>query len=358
MRCCICKKEFGVKGFPEHLKRRHKLTSQEYYDMYLKTESDGKCIQCGKETDFLSVSLGHKKHCCAKCAAKTGSQKFQETCLRKYGVNTPFKSDEIKDKIKKTNLEKYGAENVFASEYGKQKMKETNLEKYGVEYVSRSKEIRAKANKTNLEKYGAENVYASEYGKRKIKETNLEKYGYEHATSSPIIQEKVNKTCREKYGGRWCASQEILEKTLETQKKNKTLNTSKIEKELGIELRKIFPDLKTQYKSEDYPFMCDFYVPSLDLYIEYNGFITHNRRFFDKNNREDVEELNRYILRSKELKKKNGNKTTRYDILIEVWTYRDLLKLETAIKNNLNYVVWFNEEQAHDWIEKYKESIL
>lgn len=28
-----------------------------------------------------------------------------------------------------------------------------------------------------------------------------------------------------------------------------------------------------------------------------------------------------------------------------------------ALENNLNYVVWFNKEQAYDWIEKYKETI-
>ena len=36
----------------------------------------------------------------------------------------------------------------------------------------------------------------------------------------------------------------------------------------------------------------------------------------------------------------------------------DLLKLETAIKNNLNYIAWFTPQQAYDWIEKYKENNL
>lgn len=357
MKCCICNKEFGIKGFPEHVKRKHKLTSREYYDTYLKTENDGKCIQCGNATDFHTISLGYKKHCCRECAAKTGTKEAQKTCLRKYGVNTPFKSNEIKEKIKNTNLERYGAENAFASKVIQEKIKKINLERYGVENVSLSKEIRDKANKTNLERYGAENVYASEYGKQKMKETNLKRYGVEIASSSKIIQERVNRTCKERYGGRWCASQEILEKTFLTQKKNGTINTSKTEKELEVELRKIFPDLKTQYKSEVYPFACDYYIPSLDLYIEYNGFITHNRRFFDKDNKEDIEELNQWILRNKELKKRNGNKVTRYDNLIYIWTERDVLKLETALKNNLNYIAWFNKEQAYDWIEKYKENL-
>ena len=357
LKCYICEKEFMSRGFSEHLKK-HNIRPQEYYDTYLKQEDEGKCVQCGNETDFISFSFGYKEHCCKECAAKTVSQRAQETCLRKYGVNTPLKSQEVKDKIKKTSLERYGVENVLSSKIVQEKIRKTNLERYGVENVSLSKEIRDKANKTNLERYGAENVYASEYGKQKIKETNLERYGVENASSSKEVQEKVNETCKERYGGRWCASEEILEKTFLTQKKNKTINTSKTEKELEIELRKIFPDLKTQYKSEVYPFACDYYIPSLDLYIEYNGFFTHNRRFFDKNNKEDIEELNRCILRSKELKKKNGNKATRYDSLINVWTYKDLLKLETAVQNNLNYIAWFNEEQAYDWIEKYKENNL
>lgn len=32
-------------------------------------------------------------------------------------------------------------------------------------------------------------------------------------------------------------------------------------------------------------------------------------------------------------------------------------KLNTALENHLNYIAWFNEEQAYDWIEKYKEII-
>ena len=77
MKCLICNKEFHVKGFPEHLKK-HKIVPREYYDTYLKQEDDGKCIQCGNETDFISVNLGYKKHCCKECAAKTGSQNAQE----------------------------------------------------------------------------------------------------------------------------------------------------------------------------------------------------------------------------------------------------------------------------------------
>lgn len=55
---------------------------------------------------------------------------------------------------------------------------------------------------------------------------------------------------------------------LKVQKSNKTESENKI----YSELIKIFPEVKRQYKSKEYPFFCDFYIPSLDLYIEYNGF--------------------------------------------------------------------------------------
>ena len=139
-------------------------------------------------------------------------------------------------------------------------------------------------------------------------------------------------------------SPESLEKVLSTKKRNNTFNTSKPEKNLETKLRKLFPDLKTQYKSDVYPFACDLYIPSLDLYIEYNGTWTHGGHFFDKNNPEDLKVLELW-------KSKN---TKYYNNAVYNWSVRDILKLETAIKNNLNYIAWFNEEQANDWIEKMR----
>jgi hypothetical protein len=41
-------------------------------------------------------------------------KKTQATCQEKYGVDSPFQSPEIQEKIKETNLKKYGVENVFS----------------------------------------------------------------------------------------------------------------------------------------------------------------------------------------------------------------------------------------------------
>lgn len=162
----------------------------------------------------------------------------------------------------------------------------------------------------------------------------MERYGVENYSQSEEYHQR--------YPG-------LLKKRLETMKEHKTFNSSKAENGLEVKLRELFPDLKTQYRSELYPFKCDFYIPSLDLYIEYNGTWTHGYKFFDKNDENDIIRLN-------ELKEK-VEKSKFYTTAIEIWTVRDVLKLETAIKNNLNYVAWFNEEQANDWIKAQKKRL-
>ena len=267
-------------------------------------------------------------------ASKEIVERYHQTCLDKYGTKWASQSEEVKDKIKRVNLEKYGAENIYASEYGKQRIKETNLERYGVEYSFQADEV-----------------------KEKIRQTNIDRYGAEYATQSPIVQERTMRTNLKKYGATnpMKATLDTLpegsnigtlpvDKILDTKKKNKTFSTSKAEKELGAKLRELFPDLKTQYKSDVYPFACDYYIPSLDLYIEYNGTWTHGGHFFDRNNQNDLKVLETW--------KSKG--TRYYNNAITCWTIKDILKLETAIKNNLNYIAWFNEEQASDWIEKMR----
>ena len=362
MKCLICEKETnGYIGLCSHI-HLHNISSKEYYDKYLKQENEGKCLECGKETLFKGIRNGYRDFCCCRCSTlntktqekrkntnlekygvesttqlQSTKDKIKETNLKRLGVDVPAKSKIIQDKMAKTNLKRYGHKAPMQSKSIQEKAIKTNLKRRGVKYPGQSEEVKEKTRKTNLERYGAENTFASEIIKEKIKETNLERYNAETWRKSEIGRE----TLREITG-----SKEFKQKCYDTKKKNNTFNKSKIEKELEVELRKIFQDLKTQYKSEVYPFDCDFYIPSLDLYIEYNGTWTHGGHFFDKNNQEDLKILELW-------KSKN---TKYYESAINVWTQRDVLKLNTALENNLNYIAWFNQEQAYDWITKYKES--
>ena len=67
----------------------------------------------------------------------------------------------------------------------------------------------------------------------------------------------------------------VKQKVKDSKKKNKTFGKSKSEDQIYQLLLQKFNKVERQYKSEQYPFACDFYIPSIDLYIEYQGFYTH-----------------------------------------------------------------------------------
>jgi hypothetical protein len=83
-------------------------------------------------------------------------------------------------------------------------------------------------------------------------------------------------------------------KMLNTKKRNGSLGKSELENKLFKYLNKTYPDLKRNYRSELYPFSCDYYIPSLDLYIELQANWTHGLRAFDPKNKDCVEKLNQW----------------------------------------------------------------
>ena len=90
--------------------------------------------------------------------------------------------------------------------------------------------------------------------------------------------------------------------------------------------------------SEEYPFPCDFYIPSIDTYIEYQGFWTHGKEpYIGSEEQKNV--LNLW---------KNKN-STQYKRAIKTWTIEDIKKREIAIQNNLNWLEFFNMNQFMHW---------
>ena len=134
---------------------------------------------------------------------------------------------------------------------------------------------------------------------------------------------------------------QIQEKIYLVKKQNNSFNTSKYETIIFDKLKNKFPDTKKQYKEKRYPFNCDFYIPSKDLFIEFNGMWTHHTEFFDKKNPKHIELLNLW-------KSKN---TEFYKRAIRTWTETDIAKKEIAEKNNLNYLVLWNIEDFNRWYQ-------
>ena len=172
--------------------------------------------------------------------------------------------------------------------------------------------------------------------------------------------EKNRQTCLEKYGvDNWFKTKEnhsleLEKRRIETMKLNNSFGNriSKQEKEIYDKLIIIFPNIKTQYKSKLYPFNCDFYIPSLDLYIEFNGSDLHGFHPFDKTNKDDILRLNDLIERSKKLKEQDKRVKNRYDYSIYTWTDLDIRKRNTVKENNLNFIEFWNINEVKEWVTK------
>lgn len=134
-----------------------------------------------------------------------------------------------------------------------------------------------------------------------------------------------------------------------TKRANGTFASSRLEDELYELLLEHFEenDIKRQYiDKERYPFHCDFYIESRELFIELNGYWTHGPHWYDSNSEEDNERLE--LWKSRIIK---GDHSV-YDDAIDTWTRRDPLKRKTAEENNLNYLVFWdnNLTDAKEWL--------
>jgi len=127
-------------------------------------------------------------------------EKTKATNLKRYGVENPFQSDEVKHQIIQTNRKRYGVDHPMHSDVIREKTKATNLKRYGVENPNQSPVIRDKTKATNLQRYGVECLFQSNEHKDKIKATNLKRYGVENPMHSDAIKDKIKATNRKRYG--------------------------------------------------------------------------------------------------------------------------------------------------------------
>lgn len=318
---------------------------------------------------------------CVLCA-KEIREKIADTCMKKYGKPYVLLTDEQqaertrkwheKDeqrvkKTKETNIKKYGAEYFIQSQVYKNKIQE----KFDADHISRSQyiiekqpEMIEKRRETTFKRYGAYNAMNVPELREKHQKTCVRKYGSEQVLSDPVVREKIMKTNETKYGVKWAIAskyiQEIVRKNnikrygvpntmqlpnvtkkgYETRRKNRTFNTSQGEKEIYRLLLKKFEDVKCQYISEEYPFHCDFYIPKLNVYIEYQGTWTHGFKPFE-GTEEDLVNLDKW--------KQKALSSKFYRNAIDVWTKSDVEKRRLARENKLNWIEFFNMNQFEEW---------
>lgn len=260
----------------------------------------------------------------------SSTKRFTTRILKFFDIKKDKKLRQLKNE--ELFIKKYGVKNPMFLDSNKKKLKNSFLEKYGIENPSYDKNVLEKRKQTCLKHYGVEYSFQSEKIKEKSKQTLLKKYGVEYISQSQIIKDlyQQNKDI-------------ILKKIFNTKRKNNSFNISKQEDTVYELLIQKYPNVLRQYKSKLYPFNCDFYIPELDLYIEYQGFWMHGFEPYT-GSKEQKEKIKLW----------ESKNTSQFKNAINTWTIRDPLKRETAKKNNLNYLEFFTIKQFINWFNQIK----
>ena len=385
-------KHIAIKKYIENRYSDSQSTQETLYRMINNIEIRPICKSCGKPVSFNGYKGGFSTFCCSKCASNDPEvkQKVIQTSLIKYNALYPSQNKEVKqkqsktinsksieqkkqasNKVKKTKLLKYGDENYNNHE----KTSQTKLLKYGDKNYNnsekqkqtciannggigfQSEKIKEKYIKTCQNLYNVNNGGGSEKAIEKIKEKWKLKTPEEFAN----IYKKHQNTCLLLYGetsysktleyrkfvSDMVSSPEYQEHQLYIKKLRGTINSSKVEQQFKEYLEQNFPnDFEYQYRSELYPFNCDFYIKSLDLYIEIQGTWFHGGHPFNENNQEDIDKLNYW-------KEKN---TPGYNQAVYRWSISDVNKRNIAKQNNLNYLEIFSDK-INEVIKQFNEYI-
>jgi len=263
VRCEICKREFkNVIAISTHIHQTHKIKSKDYYDHYVKTNSnDGICkmytkvSSCKKHTRFISCITGYSDFCSARCStlSEDTQKKKEETCLEKYKTKHPMKNKVVITKFKTTCLEKWGVDNPQKVKEINQKTIKTQELKYGGCGLA-SLELVKKTENTNLKKYGKKNYFSTEEFKIKREETCLKIYKTKHPMQTDEVQENYKQTILENNKINPNRINEIKEKQRQTCLKN-----------LGVEN----PMYSDKIKEKVIKKKKDKFIKELGKYLEY-----------------------------------------------------------------------------------------
>ena len=205
-----------------------------------------------------------------------------------------------------------------------------------------NKQIVQKRKKTNREKYGADFASQTADTKEKSAQTCIQKYGVKAATMNPVVLDKSQQTCVENWGVSFPQqNQEVFSKT---RKWGETFIKEVLQKN-----NIIFEQWDRTVLS---PKELDFWIPSLNLAIEFNGTWYHRE--------DNVSSRNHHQLKWK-LCDEKGIK------LIQIWEH-ELLNSQSIIIDRLTHAIngktkkiaarkcfvrKITSEQSRDFFNKY-----
>ena len=357
--CKICNKEFKSRmSIMNHIIRTHHYTGKQYYDEFYKKDSDGICENCGKPTKFLNISDGYAKCCSIKCAMPGRAKRN----LEKYGYESNFHnpkmhelahSDKANFKRKSTMKQRYGVESYMSTEDFKQKSKDyivnhkdemsnkrkqTFIKKYSVDCNFKRKEVIEKSKIAS---------HTSEVNEKRKQTTKLH-FGVDSIFKLPEVQVKAQQNSHTKTAldkrtkSRADHINDISYKSEQT--KRKKGKNSKLE-QLFEQLCTInsIKYIDNYYLDTRYPYLCDFYLPQYDCFVEIFGGWFHNTHIYGTNNQDDD------ILAIWKEKAKNSK---NYKQAVDTWSIKDPIKLNCAKANKLNFHILWNKNDIYKFFKE------
>lgn len=268
--------------------------------------------------------------------------------------NNSFKRGSIK--AKNTKEIRYGDKNYNNYE----KHRKTCVKRYNnAGYTNRNK-----ARNTMLNDIDSKGLNCYQRAYKKAQETKIFKYNNKNYNN----RDKAENTCLIKYNNKTFLGSKkhlelykdpkfvsmIQELKYKTKKKNNSFHTSSPENNCYNKILTKFADAIHHYTADfRYPFECDIYIPSQDLFIECHFSQYHQYKPFDINNKQDWIKLLCLELNATRINKSCNNRKNQYEQMIYNWTDLDVRKLEAFKKNNLNYKIFYTEKEFMNWLEEY-----
>lgn len=309
--CLVCGKIFkNYNSLGHHIRPIHNMTNKEYYDVYLRESNVGicQCEGCTNATKFRGLSIGYAQFCSINCLNKSNSHKqhISETKESRYG--DPNYSN--RDKYKQTMLDRYNSQHNWSGK------------------------ARESTEKTWINQYGVNNPWKSKEVQKKCRDSFAKSHNGKH---TPFEITKVQQKAERKAN-----THESRQKANRTKESND--HRSKLELYFIDLLRKNNVNFIDEYSSEDYPYLCDFYLPDTNCYVEINNYWSHKDHLFDENNVDDLTVLHKWQEKAKTSK--------AYQSAIDVWTKSDVEKYNTAIRNKLNYKILYTKDDIDRFIKE------
>jgi hypothetical protein len=247
------------------------------------------CDTCNKQFKTYRYKLRYKRYHfdsreCSNAAQKNGvlAQQVKETNLQKYGVEFPQQDAEVVARRVQTNIMRYGTPDP--RRIGLERV----LAEAGVVNASQLAGHKGKVEATSLERYGVKHPFQADVVKAKSERTCLVRYGVKHYPQSDDFLLKMNLTCQENLGVDWPMQSSAVKSKVDwldcARRRHATMKEKGLYRSSAAEDR-FYQLLVDKFGIDDVErqvivndrWPVDFYVQSLDAYVQYDGAYRHGQ---------------------------------------------------------------------------------